>query len=234
MGQKVNPVGFRARHHGRLEEPLVRVEAGVSETCCWKTVKIRKFVKDEVPVRWHSQDRRSSALRDEVKVIVYTARPGVIIGRKGQEVEQLQDELQNLVGRRINIKIEEVTRPEIQAQLVAEDIAEQLSQAGQLPPHDEAGDGTHDGSRRKGNQDSIGRPPRRLGNGPPRKVDRRVDAVVDAAGQDRLRIHRSQDGPGHIGVQVWVNQGMYHEDETDGADAQEGQAPKKPKRAYKR
>ena len=39
---------------------------------------------------------------------------------------------------------------------------------------------------------------------------------------------------GHIGVQVWVNQGMYHEDETDGVDAQEGQAPKKPKRTYKR
>jgi small subunit ribosomal protein S3 len=39
---------------------------------------------------------------------------------------------------------------------------------------------------------------------------------------------------GHIGVQVWVNQGMYQEDQTDGADAQEGQAPKKPKRTYKR
>ena len=51
--------------------------------------------------------------RDEVKVILHAARPGVIIGRKGQEVEQLQDELQNLVGRRINIKIEEVSRPEL-------------------------------------------------------------------------------------------------------------------------
>ena len=39
---------------------------------------------------------------------------------------------------------------------------------------------------------------------------------------------------GHIGVQVWINQGMYSEDETDGADAQAGQAPKKPKRTYKR
>ena len=64
--------------------------------------------------------------RDEVKVILYTARPGVIIGRKGQEVERLQGELQDLVGRRINIKIEEISRPEIYAQLVAEDIAEQL------------------------------------------------------------------------------------------------------------
>ena len=60
-------------------------------------------------------------------MILHAARPGVIIGRKGQEVEQLQDELQQLVGRRINIKIEEVNRPELQAQLVAEDIGEQLS-----------------------------------------------------------------------------------------------------------
>ncbi|MCH6547200.1 MAG: 30S ribosomal protein S3 [Gemmatimonadetes bacterium] len=65
--------------------------------------------------------------RDEVKVILFTARPGIIIGRKGQEVERLQDELQNRVGRRYNIKIEEISRPEIYAQLVAEDIAEQLS-----------------------------------------------------------------------------------------------------------
>ena len=51
----------------------------------------------------------------------------MIIGRKGQEVERLQEELQQLLGRRINIKIEEIQRPEIYAQLVAEDIAEQLA-----------------------------------------------------------------------------------------------------------
>jgi len=65
--------------------------------------------------------------RDEVKVMLFTARPGIIIGRKGQEVEILQGELERLIGRRINIKIEELSRPEIYAQLVAEDIAEQLS-----------------------------------------------------------------------------------------------------------
>ena len=65
--------------------------------------------------------------RDEVKVILFSARPGVIIGSKGEEVEELQKELQNLIGRRINIKIEEINRPEIVAQLVAEDIAEQLA-----------------------------------------------------------------------------------------------------------
>ena len=101
--------------------------------------KIRKFVTDKYQFAGIPKIEIERT-RDEVKVILHAARPGVIIGRKGQEVEQLQDELQNLVGRRINIKIEEIARPEIQAQLVAEDIAEQLGQAGQLPPHDEAGD----------------------------------------------------------------------------------------------
>ena len=65
--------------------------------------------------------------RDEVKVVLHVARPGLIIGKKGQEVELLQEELQNLIGRRVNLKIEEISRPEMQAQLVAEKIAEQLS-----------------------------------------------------------------------------------------------------------
>ena len=51
----------------------------------------------------------------------------MIIGKKGQDVEKLQEELQHLIGRRVNLKIEEITRPEIQAQLVAEDIAGQLA-----------------------------------------------------------------------------------------------------------
>jgi small subunit ribosomal protein S3 len=65
--------------------------------------------------------------RDEVKVVMFVARPGLIIGKKGQEIEVLQEELQRVTGRRINLKIEEVNRPEIHAQLVAEKIAEQLA-----------------------------------------------------------------------------------------------------------
>ena len=60
-------------------------------------------------------------------MILFVARPGLIIGKKGQEVELLQEELQNLIGRRVNLKIEEIHRPELQAQLVAEDIAQQLA-----------------------------------------------------------------------------------------------------------
>ncbi len=110
-----------------------------------------------------------------------------------------------------------------------------VGEAGQLPPHDEAGDGTDDGGRRQGDQDPAGRPAGRRGNVAPREADRRLDPAVARCGRRSTTASpRRKIAQGHIGVQVWINQGMYSEDETDGADAQTGQAPKKPKRTYKR
>jgi small subunit ribosomal protein S3 len=130
MGQKVNPVGFRT---GVMVGWKSRWYASKQEfsQLLFEDTRIRGFVKKR-------KDKFGKALypaiakieiertRDEVKVILFSARPGILIGRKGERVEELQNELQNLTGRRINIKIEEITRPEIVAQLVAEDIAEQL------------------------------------------------------------------------------------------------------------
>src|SRR5580704_11935201 len=100
MGQKVNPIGFRV---GIMEGWKSRWYASKQEfkELLLEDVKIRKFIRTKY---------RSAGIpkieiertRDEVKVILHTARPGVIIGRKGQEVERLQTELQDLVGRRIN------------------------------------------------------------------------------------------------------------------------------------
>src|SRR4030081_447874 len=124
MGQKVNPTGFRT---GIMIGWKSRWYASKQEfsNLLMEDLKIRDFVKDKY--RFAGIPKiEIERTRDEVKVIMHTARPGIIIGRKGQEVERLQGELQELIGRRVNIKIEEIARPEIQAQLVAEDIAEQL------------------------------------------------------------------------------------------------------------
>ena len=122
MGQKVNPIGFRT---GIMIGWKSRWYASKKEYAdlLIEDHKIRKYVTDKyrfagIPTI------EIERTRDEVKVVLHAARPGVIIGRKGQQVDQLQDELQNLVGRRINIKIEEIQRPEIQAHLVAEEIAD--------------------------------------------------------------------------------------------------------------
>jgi len=172
--------------------------------------------------------------RDEVKVSLFAARPGVIIGRKGQEVEQLQDELQKLIGRRINIKIEEIAKPDLQAQLVAEDIAEQLSKRSSFRrTMKRAMEQTMEAGAKGIKIQLAGR----LGGAEMARREKQITGSSIPLSTIRAMIDygfvEAKTAQGHIGVQVWINQGMY-EDDNDGADAQEGQAPKKPKRSYKR
>ena len=124
MGQKVRPTGFRV---GIMEDWRSRWYASKHEfnDLLVEDFKIRKFIKNKYGFAGIPKIEIERT-RDAVTVLLFTARPGVIIGRKGAEVEKLQEELQNLTGRRIEIKIVEVARPEIDAQLISEDIAEQL------------------------------------------------------------------------------------------------------------
>ncbi len=172
--------------------------------------------------------------RDEVKVVLHAARPGVIIGRKGQEVEQLQDELQGLVGRRINIKIEEISRPELQAQLVAEDIAEQLAKRASFRRTMKRAMEQSMEAGAKGIKIQLAG---RLGGAEMARREKQISGSIPLSTL-RAKIDygftEAKTAQGHIGVQVWVNQGMYEGDADDGSDAEAGQAPKKPKRTYKR
>lgn len=197
--------------------------------------KLRKFVKKEY--RYAGIPKiEIERTRDEVKVVLHTARPGVIIGRKGQEVERLQERLQGLLGRRVNIKIEEVSRPEIQAQLVAEDIADQLSKRASFRrTMKRAMEQTMEAGAKGVKIQLAGR----LGGAEMARCEKQISGSIPLSTL-RAKIDygftEAKTAQGHIGVQVWVNQGMYYEDQEtlDGADAQESQAPKKPKRTYKR
>src|SRR5436309_3715466 len=125
MGQKINPVSFRT---GIMIGWKSRWYASKKEygSLLIEDHKIRKYVTEKYKFAGIPKIEIERT-RDEVKVVLHAARPGVIIGRKGQQVEQLQEELQTLIGRRVNIKIEEINQPNVHAQLVAEDVAEQLS-----------------------------------------------------------------------------------------------------------
>ena len=231
MGQKVHPVGFRT---GITEPWKSRWYASKKDfrSLLLEDVRVRHFLKTKY---------RAAAIpkveiertRDEVKVILHSARPGVIIGRKGQEVDRLQDELQELLGRRVNLKVEEVGRPEIHAQLIAEDIADQLTKrAAFRRTLKRAIDSTMDAGAKGVKIQLAGR----LGGA---EMSRCEKAIAGSMPLSTLRAKidygfcEAPTAQGNIGVQVWVNQGMY-EETGDGADAQEGQAPKKPKRSYKR
>ncbi len=123
MGQKVNPLGFRL---------------GITRTwdSIWYANKdyAEKLVEDQIIRKFLKKRLQHAALSniilertgDKVRVKLFTARPGIIIGKKGSEIELLKKELEKLINRKAVIDIQEVRRPEADAQLVAENIAQQL------------------------------------------------------------------------------------------------------------
>ena len=129
MGQKVNPYGFRlgittdhvSRWFADSTKPGQRYADYVAED-----VKIRNLLKT-------SLDRAGVAkieierTRDRVRVDIHTARPGIVIGRRGAEAERIRADLEKLTKKQIQLNILEVKNPEAEAQLVAQGIAEQLS-----------------------------------------------------------------------------------------------------------
>ena len=235
MGQKVNPVGFRV---GVMEGWKSRWYAPKDQfaTLLVEDKKIREFVKKHPTKNYKAAGIDKIEIertRDEVKVILFVARPGLIIGKKGQEIELLQTEIQNLIGRRVNLQINEINRPELRAQLVAERIAEQLSKRASFRrTMKRALEETMDAGAKGIKVQLAGR----LGGA---EMARREKQIAGSIPLSTLRAKidhgfvEAMTPQGHIGVQVWINQGNYG-DVTDGADAQAGKTSKGPKRTYKR
>ena len=125
MGQKTNPIGFR----------LGIVKPWVSR---WYAAKdMPALLKEDELIRKYLMTRLGHAAIAEihierrpgkVTVTIHTGRPGVVIGKKGTEVDKLRDELAQLTGKEAAINVEEIKRPETSAQLVADNIAHQLQQ----------------------------------------------------------------------------------------------------------
>lgn len=123
MGQKVNPHGLRV---GVIKDWNSRwyAEKDFSE-CLVEDNKIRSFLKKKLYNAGISKVDIERA-SDRVKVVVYTAKPGVVIGKGGAEIEKIKLEVQKLTKKKLVIDIKEVKRPDDDAQLVAENIAQQL------------------------------------------------------------------------------------------------------------
>ena len=123
MGQKVNPHGLRV---GVIKDWDSKwyAEGNFADNLV-EDYKIRKFLKARLYSSGvsHIEIERAS---DRVKVIIFTAKPGVVIGKGGAEIEKVKNELSKLIKKRVFIDIKEVKRPDRDAQLVAENIALQL------------------------------------------------------------------------------------------------------------
>jgi len=131
MGQKTQPFGFRLgiteAHRSRWYAPKALYGELLIED-----QKIRKFLDDRLnrqPSRPHAavSDIHIERTREELKIIIKTARPGVVIGPKGAEVDKMTEEIQFMTGRKVSISIIEVKNPDMDAQLVGESVSEQLS-----------------------------------------------------------------------------------------------------------
>lgn len=123
MGQKVNPLGLRL-NITRTWDSIWYADKEYA-TYLLEDQKIRKFLKKRLN---HAGISKTVIERtgDKVRAKLFTARPGIVIGKKGAEIEILKKDLEKLIGRKVTLDIQEVRRPEADAQLVAESIASQL------------------------------------------------------------------------------------------------------------
>ena len=231
MGQKTRPTGFRV---GITEPHRSKWYANKKNfgDLLVEDHKIRAFIKSKnnnAAIARVDIERT----RDSVVVHLHSAKPGVLIGSKGQNVDRVKAELEDLTGRRMDVKIVELGNPNRNAVLVAEDLAGQLERRGSFR---RAIKRTMDSVMEAGVHGVKMELAGRLGGS---EMSRREKASRGSIPLSTLRRHidygfaQAKTAQGIIGVKVWIDLGDYT-GETDGVDAQTGQAPQASKRPYKR
>ena len=217
MGQKVHPFGFRVgvteAHKSRWFAPKALFGELLIED-----YKIRKYVDkrlNRTPPFAAVSDVHIERTREELTVIIKTARPGQVVGLKGAEVEKLTSDLQTLTGRKVAIKIIEIKNPEIDAKLISETLAEQLKKRANFRKvlKQRCEGAMQNGalgikiqlSGRLGGAEMSRTLDSRLGKIPLSTLQANVDYAVTHAFTTS----------GALGVKVWVYKGMYSQDQQD-------------------
>lgn len=214
MGQKCNPVGFRT---GITEGWKSRWYApkSVFGTFLVEDEKIRRFVEAELnrkPPFAGVARVEIERTQEEVKVILHTSRPGVVIGAKGAEVDKLRERLEDLIERRINVAIVEIRSPDIDARLIGQSIGEQLKKRSSFrrvmkQKCEAALQAGAKGvkilcSGRLGGAEIARSEKQMMGSIPLQTLQANVDFAVSEA----------ITTAGVIGIKVWVYKGMYGEE----------------------
>ncbi len=232
MGQKVRPTGFRT---GIMLDWQSTWYAGKQEFAelLVEDVRIREFIQKFVNKRV-KQGRagisriRIERTREKVVVYIYSARVGVIIGKKGQEVDKLTKELEDLTHRHIEVKTMEVARPEIDAQLVAEDIADQLEKRQSFRRTMKR---TIDQTMEAGAKGIRVQLSGRLGGAEMARCESAYEGSIPLSTL-RAKIDygfiEAKTAQGHIGIKTWINNGDFLDAEDTSATS--AQKPRPPKR----
>jgi small subunit ribosomal protein S3 len=207
MGQKVRPTGFRTGIMIGWGSTWYATKADFSELLV-EDFKIRKYVKKRYAGAQISKIRIERT-REKVVVYVHAGRVGMIIGKKGTEVDKLTKELEDLTHRHIEVKTMEVHRPEVDPQLVAASIAEQLAKRSSFRrTMKKAMDVTMEAGAKGIRIQMAGR----LGGS---EMARNEKAMQGSIPLSTLRAKveygfaEAKTAQGHIGVKVWINNGDY-------------------------
>ena len=207
MGQKVHPEGFRV---GYIHD--------------WKSNwfnqrEFADYLLEDLAIRDHIENRLAHAglsditivkQRGEITVDIHTARPGIVIGKSGSEVDALRRDLHKLTAKPVKVNIREIKRPELDAKLVAQSIAEQLQNRVAFRRAMKRALDLRDALRRQGREGPGLRPSRRRRDGADRGLLGRSRAAAHAARRHRLRLRRGPDDHRPDRRQVLDQQGRGH------------------------
>jgi small subunit ribosomal protein S3 len=234
MGQKVRPTGFRTGIMIDWQSQWYAGKADFSDLLV-EDAKIRKFVKKKFR-RSGISKIRIERTRERVTVHIHSAKVGVIIGKKGAEIDKLTKDLENLTHRHIEVKTYEVSNPMTDPQLVAEDIAEQLEKRSSFRRTLKRSVEQSMEAGAKGVRVQLSG---RLGGSEMSRCESNMAGSIPLStlrAKVEYGFAEASTAQGNIGIKVWVNNGDYlaTEEQNNAAHAQTGQVPKKPARQAKR
>ena len=214
MGQKVSPIGFRTGITLGWQSTWFATKANYGDFLV-EDQKIRRYVDNRFNRRMPKGAVAKTEIirtRNEVKVTLHSARPGVVIGPRGGEVDRFREELEDMTGRKISVNVIEIKEPDLNATLVAESIAEQLSKRASFRRTmkqycESAMNAGAKGvkiicSGRLAGSEMARKETQKLGSIPLHTLDANVDYAVAT----------SRTTYGAIGVKAWIYKGKFGEE----------------------
>ena len=233
MGQKANPIGLRVAVNKDWRSKWYAQKKDFGRLLAEDRI-IREILKKKLEMASVPKILIERAA-NRCRITILTARPGVVIGRKGAEIDRMKARLEDLTGRRTEVKIVEINNPFRTAFLVAEDIAQQLSKRGSFR---RAIKKTLDQVMESGVFGVKVQLSGRLGGAEMSRCEKASRGSIPLSTLQRhidYGFTIAKTTMGVIGVKVWIDLGDYNSEEADnGPNAQAGQAPKGPKRSHKR
>ena len=235
MGQKTSPIGFRTGIRLNWQSTWFAPKANYGDFLIEDT-KVREFVNNRFNLQqpYGAVSKVDIArTRNEVKVTVHTARPGMVIGPRGAEVDKLREQLEDLIDRKVNVNVIEIKEPALDAKLVADGIASQLQRRASFRrvlkmQCENAMNAGAKGvkimcSGRLAGAEMARKETQKLGSIPLQTIDANVDYGTSTA----------RTTYGAIGIKVWIYKGKFGEEITPNPKAQRPRQRRAPRKGGK-